>query len=86
MEKVDILIKALEPEIEAKCAEIRQKKSEKILTKVFIAAAVIMLTVPTLLIFLGIGLFAILIPILFIGIVFLTALPILMSKGVRCYE
>lgn len=39
MEKAEILIRVLEPEIDAKCAEIRQKKSERLLTKVFIAAA-----------------------------------------------
>lgn len=86
MEKVDILIRALEPEIDAKCAEIRQKKSERLLTRVFVAAAVLMLTVPVLLVFLGISLITIFIPIIFTGLIFLTSSPILMSKGVKCYE
>lgn len=86
MEKADILIQVLEPEIDAKCAELRQKKSEKILTKVFIAAAVLMLTIPALLIFWGISVVTIFIPIIFIGAVFLTASPILISKGAECYE
>ena len=86
MEKADVLIRALTPEIEAKCAEIRQRKSERLLTRIFIAAAVLMLIVPALLIFRGISLFTVFIPIIFIGAVFLAASPILMSKGVKCYE
>ncbi len=86
MEKVDILIQALEPEIDAKCAEIKQKKSERLLTRVFIAVAVLMLTVPAMLIFFGISLITVFVPIVFVGAVFLAASPILMSKGVKCYE
>ena len=86
MDKADILIRALEPEIDAKCAQIKQKKSEKLLTKVFVAAAALMLIIPTSLIFLGISIFTVLIPIVFIGAVFLAASPILMSKGAECYE
>lgn len=67
MEKAEILIRVLEPEIDAKCAEIRQKKSERLLTKVFIAAAAIMLIIPALLIFFGVSLFTVFIPIIFIG-------------------
>ena len=83
MEKVDILIQALSPEIDAKCAEIKQKKSEKTLMRVFAAAALIMLTIPALLVFFGVSLITIFIPIIFIGTVFLTASPILFSKGAR---
>lgn len=86
MDKADILIRALEPEIDAKCAEIRQKKSERLLTRVFVAAAALMLTVPVLLVFLGISLITIFIPIIFTGLIFLTSSPILISKGVKCYE
>ena len=63
MEKAEILIRVLEPEIDAKCAEIRQKKSERLLTKVFVASAAIMLTIPALLIFFGVSLFTVFIPI-----------------------
>ena len=84
MEKIDIMIQALEPEIDAKCAEIKQKQSEKTLTAVFILSAVFMLIMPAVLIFLGIRLITVLIPIVFIGTVFLTASPILLSKGAEC--
>lgn len=64
MEKVDILIQALEPEIEAKCAEISQKMSEGQLIKAFLAAAALMLTVPAALVFFGVSLLAVFIPII----------------------
>ena len=81
MEKVDILIQTLTPEIDAKCAKIKQKKSERLLTRVFIALAALMLTVPVLLVFFGISLFTLFIPTAFVGAVFLTAFPIMISKG-----
>lgn len=86
MEKVDILIQALSPEIEVKCVEIHQKKSEQLLTRVFAAMAVLMLILPVLLIFLGISFAAIMLPILLVGAVCLIASPILFSKGDKCYE
>lgn len=73
MEKVDVLIRALEPEIDEKCAQIRQKKSEKLLTKIFAAAVVLVLTVPASLMFFGISVFAVLAPVEFMGTVMLTA-------------
>ena len=86
MENVDILIRAREPEIDAKCAEIKQKKSEKLLTYVFMAVAALLLIVPALLIFFGVSVFTVFVPIVFVGVTFLAATPILISKGVKCYE
>ncbi len=86
MEKVDVLLQVLEPAIEEKCAEIRQKKRESFMTKIFISVAVLMLTVPATLVFFGVSVFAILMPILFVGAVFLAASPILMGKGAESIE
>lgn len=86
MEKVDVLIRSLEPEIDMKCAQIKQKKSERLLTRIFIALAVILLLLPATLIFFGVGLFTIFIPIVFVSAVFLITLPALASKGVEVYE
>ena len=86
MENVDILISALEPEIDKKCSEIKRKKSERLLTKVFIWVSGLMLIIPALLIFFGIGLITVFVPIVFTGAVFLAVSPILMSKGEENYE
>ena len=86
MEKVDILIQSLEPEIDMKCTEIKQKKSEKILTGVFILVAAMFLIIPAVLTFFGISLMQFFIPILFTAAVFVIASPFLMSKGAESYE
>lgn len=82
MNKADILIRALEPEINLKCAEIRQQKSERLLSKIFIAISLLLLTVPVLLVFFGVSILSAFIPILLIGTVFLAASPFILSKGV----
>lgn len=86
MKNADDLIRALEPEIDLKCAEIKQKKSEKLLTKVFITIALIMLIMPVLLIFCGVSVFTIFIPVIVSGTLFLAASPFLISKGAESYE
>ncbi len=86
MEKVDVLIRVLEPEINKKCAEIRRKKSERLLTGVFISVAALLLVVPAMLVFFGISFFAIIVPSVFVSAVLLAASPILMSKGAETYE
>lgn len=86
MEKVDVLIRTLEPEIDRKCAQIKQRKSERLLTGIFIALAIILLLLPAILIFFGVSLFTIFIPIVFVSAVFLITLPVLASKGVEVYE
>ena len=86
MEKVDALIKSLEPEIDLKCAEIRQKKNERFLTKLFIIISAMFLVIPAVLVFFGISLIAIFAPVLFVSAVFLAAMPILVRKGEEAYE
>ena len=86
MKNADDLIRALEPEIDAKCAEIKQKKSETVLTKVFIAVSAVMLIMPSVLIFFGAGLIAVFAPVIFAGAVILASLPILISKGAGYFE
>lgn len=86
MEKVEVLIRVLEPEINKKCAEIRRKKSERLLTGVFISVAALLLVVPAMLVFFGISFFAIIVPSVFVSAVLLVASPILMSKGAETYE
>ena len=56
MDKLDIMLTALEPEIDRKCLEIRQRKSERMLTRLFIMITAAVLIIPVLLVFLGVGL------------------------------
>lgn len=86
MEKSDILIRALEPEIDMKCAEIKQKKSDKLMTEIFISIAAIMLVLPAILTFFGVGLFTVFVPVLFAGAALAAASPLLICKGAERYE
>ena len=86
MDKVESLILALEPEIDAKCAELKQKREERMLTGLFLAAGGVLLIVPALLIFFGFSLFTVFVPILLVGAVLLAMAPILLSKGAEGYE
>lgn len=86
MYNADELIKKLEPEIDTKCAEIAQRRSEVTLNRIFAAVAVLMLVVPTVLTFFGVSLLVIFAPIIFVSAVLIAASPIFISKGARDYE
>lgn len=81
-----MLLRVLEPEIDMKCAELKQKKSEKLLTSVFISLAALLLVIPAVLVFFGISMLSILLPIVIFGAVFAAMLSILMNKGADSYE
>ena len=85
MDNVDILLTALEPEIDKKCREIKNIRNEKILTRIFISLAVIMLILPAVLIFAGVSFLTIFAPIIFTAAVFIIVTPIFMSKGEKIY-
>lgn len=86
MNNANELIKILGPEIDAKCAEIAQRRSEKTLNRIFAAVAVLLLVVPTVLVFFGVSLLVIFAPIVFVSAVLVAASPIFISKGVQDYE
>lgn len=78
----------LEPEIDRKCFEIKEKKREKMMQKAFILASILLLIIPSLLIILGINIFSMLLGIVsFIAITLIIMLPIALKeeRGV-CYE
>ena len=82
MEKIELLLDSLEPEIEKKCMEIRQKKREKVLAKLFVVLMAAILILPPILVFTGVNGLTIIMPILFIAAGFVVLSPLLMSKGV----
>ena len=86
MQDVDILLNTLEPEIEAKCAEIKRKKSERALTAAFVSSAAALLIIPTVLTFFGVSLIAVFLPLAFVSAALVAASPLLISKGVKSYE
>lgn len=81
MDKIDALLISLEPEIDRKCMEIKQKKNETLLTKIFIILSVLLLIIPAVLVLLGASLAAVFIPIIVTAIGLAVSSPILISKG-----
>lgn len=81
MDKADKMLLLLEPEIENKCSEIRQRKRERLATRLFILLGAAILTVPTLLVFMGISFLTVLMPLILIGAVFMLLSPILFNRG-----
>ena len=78
MEKIELLLDSLEPEIEKKCTEIRQKKREKVLAKLFVDLVAAILILPPILVFTGVNVLTIFMPILFIAAGFVVLSPLLM--------
>lgn len=81
MNNAEKMIIALSPEIEKKCMEINQKKREKRLERLFVLLAVAFLFIPTALIFFGVSIWTIFIPIIFIGAGFLILSSILTNEN-----
>ncbi len=81
MDQVEILLKSLEPHIEKKCAELRQRKDERLFAHLFLALSGLILVLPVVLIFFGVSVMMIFLPVLFVAAVILTALSVFISKG-----
>ena len=81
MEKIECLLDSLEPEIEKKCTELRHKRREKMLSKLFVALMAAVLVIPPALVFAGVNMLTILSPLLFIAAGFLILSPLVVSKG-----
>lgn len=77
----DKIIQTLEPEIEAKCRQLRQKRKERAALRIFILGLIAALIVPALLIFAGATWFAVLTPFAFLAAGFIVLSPILINMG-----
>jgi fatty acid desaturase len=78
----DKLLLILELEIEKKCFEIKRKRAEQRLTKLFVLACILFLTVPVLLAFIGVNLLSMAIPVvLFLVFAVLVLSPIILNKN-----
>ena len=79
----------LEPEIDKKCFELKQKTREKRMQKLFILAIVLLLFLPSTLIILNINLWGFIVgAIAVIALAILIMLPIALKENARgeCYE
>ena len=79
----------LEPEIDKKCFELKQKTREKRMQKLFILAIVLLLFLPSTLIILNINLWGFIVGVIaVITLAILIMLPIALKENARgeCYE
>lgn len=79
----------LEPAIDKKCFELKQKTRERRMQKLFIFAIVLLLFIPSTLIMLNINIWGFIVgTVVLIGIAILIMLPIALKQNTRgeCYE
>ena len=79
----------LEPEIDKKCFELKQKRRERRMQKVFILAVVLLLFIPSILIMLDVNIWAFIIGAIgLIALAIFIMLPIALKENARgeCYE
>lgn len=77
--KLKILV-ALEPEIDRKCEELKEKRKAKRQGRLFLLLCFLMVLIPTILALLGVSLMFLLIPILFTSLGILLLLPALLKE------
>ena len=86
---LQIVLSNLEPEIDKKCFELKQKTREKRMQKLFILAIVLLLFMPSTLIMLNINIWAFIVGAIgMIALSILIMLPIALKENARgeCYE
>ena len=79
----------LEPEIDKKCFELKQKRRERRMQKLFIFAIVLLLFIPSTLIMLDVNIWGFIVgAIALIALAVLIMLPIALKENARgeCYE
>ena len=79
----------LEPEIDKKCFELKQKRRERRMQKIFILAVVLLLFIPSILIMLDVNIWTFIIGAIgLIALAILIMLPIALKENTRgeCYE
>lgn len=83
------LLSNLEPNIDKKCFELKQKRKEKRLQKLFIIASILLLIIPSTLILLNINIWGFIIGAIgIISVLTIAMLPIALNEEPRgeCYE
>ncbi|SHH92295.1 hypothetical protein [Clostridium grantii] len=81
MDKKDQLILNLQGEIQRKCVEISEKKSEEMWTKFFILGCILFITLPIITIFIGINLLLLASPvIIYFAFCLLVLIPIMLNN------
>ena len=76
---VERMLNELSPVIDQKCEELRAARKERLLSKVFILLCVMVVLIPTLLVFAGVSLTALIALPVFMALNAILLLPVLLS-------
>ena len=79
MNKADLLIEDLGPEIKRTCSGIKNRKREKAAARIFAVLAAVFLILPALLIYLGVAVVVIAMPVVLAAAAFLVLSPVLFN-------
>ncbi len=81
------IIQELTPAIENKCEELKAARKERIQSRLFVILCALAVIIPTLLVFIGVSLTLLIIPVLFMCLCILILLPVLLNgQGGKSYE
>ena len=86
---LESLLNSLEPEVDRKCFELKQKQRERKLQKLFIITSIMLLVLPSILIIANINIWSFIIGAIAVtSTVVIIMLPIALKQEVRgeCYE
>lgn len=78
-QKLDSMLRELEPTMEQKCAELRAARREKLLSRLFVLLCAAVVLIPTLLVLFGVSLTALIAPLVFLSLSVVLLLPVLLS-------
>ena len=78
-QNIDSLIDSLMPAIDNKCEELKAARKEKLHTRLFIIVCILVAVIPALLVFAGISVTLIVVPILFMSVSVVMLMPVLIS-------
>lgn len=84
--EADRMIRALAPEIDRKCEELRQARAERGMARVFLALCILAVLIPAAFVLLGISLKLLLIPVAFCALALVALSPILIRQQGGSYE
>ena len=79
--QLDNLLFSLEDDINKKCFEIKQKRKEQVWARFFGITCIAIIMIPTILVFIGVSLAALIIPTLCVSASFLFLSPLIIHQG-----
>jgi uncharacterized RDD family membrane protein YckC len=77
--KVDRMINNLTPAIEQKCEKLQTARKERLQSRLFVLLCAMVVLIPALLVFVGVSLAILIIPLAFMALSILLLLPVLLS-------